>query len=211
MTAHEVTTVVEPLSLFDDAAIEAARVDKKRTDASIADEIAHRTLRVIGEKWDEDPVFYEKFSTLIRATIDDFRKGRLEEKAYLEKIRSQRHRVETREDDDDPTPAGICGKGNETAFWGISRRELRKAGFDQEDIAENIAVALTGIINRYRTVGWQNDRDVQNRMRNDIDDFFFDEIVGARALQVNAAVIDAIVDDILASARVRMADDGRAR
>jgi len=72
-------------------------------------------------------------------------------------------------------------------------------------------VALTGIINRYRTVGWQNDRDVQNRMRNDIDDFFFDEIVGARALQVNAAVIDAIVDDILASARVRMADDGRAR
>ena len=211
VTAHEVTTIVEPLPVFDDAAIEAARKEKKRSDASIADEIAHRTLRMIEEKWDEDPVFYEKFSKLIRQTIEDFRRGRLEEKAYLDRIRAQRDRVETREDEEDPTPPSIRGKGNETAFWGISRRELRKAGLECDDVAEDIAVALAKIIERHRKVGWQNDRDVQNRMRNDIDDFFFDEIMGARRLKLTASTIDAVVDEILASARVRMADDGRLR
>lgn len=211
VTAHEVITVVEPLAVFDDAAIDAARTEKRRSDASIADEIAHRTLRMIEEKWDEDPVFYEKFSKLIRQTIEDFRKGRLEEKVYLERIRTQRDRLETREDDEDPTPPSIRGKGNETAFWGISRRELRNAGLERDDVAEGIAVAITKIIERHRKVGWQNDRDAQNRMRNDIDDFFFDEVMEERGLQLNASTIDAVVDEILASARVRMADDGRIR
>ena len=40
VTAHEVTTVVEPLAVFDDGAIEAARKARNRSDASIADEIA---------------------------------------------------------------------------------------------------------------------------------------------------------------------------
>lgn len=211
VTAHEVITVVEPLQVFDDAAIEAARKEKKRSDASIADEIAHRTLRMIEEKWDEDPAFYEKFSKLIRQTIEEFRRGRLEEKAYLDRIRTQRDRVETREDDEDPTPPSIRGKGNETAFWGISRRELRNAGFERDDVAESIAAALAEIIERHRKVGWQNDRDAQNRMRNDIDDFFFDEVMGSKGLQLNASTIDSVVDEILASARVRMADDGRVR
>ena len=211
VTAHEVTTVVEPLPVFDDAAIDAARKGGKRSDASIADEIAHRTLRMIEEKWDEDPAYYEKFSELIRQTIDDFRRGRLEEKAYLERIRSQRDRVEAREDEEDPVPSSIRGKGNETAFWGIARRELRKAGLELDDLAEDIAVALTKIIDRHRNVGWQNDRDVQNRMRNEIDDFFFDEIMSRRGLDLSASTIDAVVDEILASARVRMADDGRLR
>jgi type I restriction enzyme R subunit len=118
VTAHEVTTVVEPLAVFDDAAIEAARRDKHRSDASIADEIAHRTLRVIEEKWDEDPAFFEKFSKLIKETIEAFRDRRIEEKAYLDRIRTLRDRIDTREDDDDPTPHPIRGKGNERHFGG---------------------------------------------------------------------------------------------
>jgi len=211
VTAHEVVTIVESLPVFDDAAIEAARSEGGRSDASIADEIAHRTLKTIEEKWDEDPVFYEKFSKLIRQTIEEVRRGRLEEKAYLEKIRAQRDRVDAREDDEDPTPQSIRGKGNETAFWGISRRELRNAGIDRDDVAESIAVELTRIIERHRKVGWQNDRDAQNRMRNDIDDYFFDEVMSRQELKLDAGVIDAIADDVLASARIRMADDGRAR
>ena len=211
VTAFEVTTIVDPLPVFDDGAIEAARKEGRRSEASIADEIAHRTLRTIEEKWEEDPVFYEKFSKLIRQTIDDFRRGRLEERAYLERIRGQRDRLETREDEEDPTPQPIRGKGNETAFWGISRRELKKAGLDRDNIAVDIAVVSADIVSRHRTVGWQNDRDAQNRIRNDIDDYFFDQVMGQRGITVNPALIDAIVDEILASARVRMKDDGRVR
>jgi type I restriction enzyme R subunit len=211
VTAFEVTTIVDPLPVFDDGAIEAARREGGRSEASIADEIAHRTLRTIEEKWEEDPVFYEKFSKMIRQTIDDFRRGRLEERAYLERIRGQRDRLEAREDEEDPTPQPIRGKGNETAFWGISRRELRKVGLNRDDIAVDIAVVSADIVSRHRTVGWQNDRDAQNRIRNDIDDYFFDQVMGQRGITVNPALIDAIVDEILAAARVRMKDDGRVR
>lgn len=211
VTAFQVTTVVDPLSIFDDAAIEAARSEGHRSEASIADEIAHRTLQTVEEQWEEDPVFYDKFSKLIRETIDDFRRGRLEETVYLQRIRQQRDRVETREDADDPTPLAIRGKGNETAFWGITRRELVKAGHDQDGLAVDIATASAAIVSRHRTVGWQNDRDAQNRIRNDIDDFFFDDVIGRNGVGVEPAIIDAIVDEILASARVRMKDDGRAR
>ena len=44
-------------------------------DASLADTIAHRLTRSIEEKWDEDPIFFEKFSKLISDTIFDFHNG----------------------------------------------------------------------------------------------------------------------------------------
>lgn len=211
VTAHEVTTVVEPLAVFDDGAIEAARSEKKRSDASIADEIAHRTLRTIEEKWDEDPVFFEKFSMLIRQTIDDFRRGRLEEKAYLERIRTQRDKLDARDDEDDPTPHQLRGKGNETAFWGIARKELRRAGIDDPRLSVRISLSLTEIIENLRRVGWQHDRDIQNDMRNAIDDFFFDEVMGPSGVDLDATVMDSIVNEVLSAARVRMQDDGRVR
>lgn len=208
VSAHEVITVVEPLNVFDDGAIEAARAGK-RSDASVADEIAHRALQVIEEKWEQDPVFFEKFSKLIRDAIDAFRRGRLEEKAYLDEVRRLRDATERREDADDPTPDALRGKSHETAFWGIARRELAKAGFDRDGVAVDIAEAVTRIVSQHRVIGWQNDRDAENRIRNDIDDFFFDEVIGRRKLAINSRVLDAIMDDVIASARVRMAGDGR--
>ena len=58
-------------------------------------------------------------------------------------------------------------------FWGIARRELKKVGLDGDAPAADIAIAIADIIERNRTVGWQHDRDLQNRIRNAIDDFFF--------------------------------------
>jgi type I restriction enzyme R subunit len=82
---------------------------------------------------------------------------------------------------------------------------------DADGPATDIAIAVTDIIERNRTVGWQHDRDLQNRIRNSIDDFFFDQILSSGAVNIGPDIIDMIVDDVLASARVRMADDGRIR
>jgi type I restriction enzyme, R subunit len=84
-------------------------------------------------------------------------------------------------------------------------------GLDAENTATDIAIASIGIIERHRTVGWQHDRDLQNRIRNAIDDCFFDQTRAPGAINLGPDVIDMIADDVPASARVRMANDRRIR
>ncbi len=54
-------------------------------------------------------------------------------------------------------------------------------------------------------MGWQNDRDIENLIRNDIDDFFFEELRGRRGLMLDPSVLDGIVDEMLGTARTRLA------
>ncbi|WP_374609797.1 type I restriction endonuclease subunit R [Thermomonas sp.] len=209
VTSHEVTTVVEPLPVFDDKALAAASKQQKRTDASVADEIASRTLREIDEKWDEDPVFYEKFSKLIKDTIDAFRQHRLDEKAYLEAVRKHRDGVTHREGDEEAVPTAIRGKGHETAFWGIARRELENAGLNDETLPVRFASVFAEAVATHRIIGWQTDEGVRNRIRAEVDTFYFDELGAPEALTPD--VLDAIVDQLMDIATIRMPDDGRIR
>ena len=56
-----------------------------------------------------------------------------------------------------------------------------------------------------RKVGWQNDRDIENLIRNDIDDFFFEELRGRRGIMLDPTILDGIVDEMLGTARTRLA------
>lgn len=78
-------------------------------------------------------------------------------------------------------------------------------GLADSELAADIALELSKIIQRRRRVGWQNDRDVENSIRNDVDDFFFEELRAKRGLIIDPGTLDTIVDDVLASARVRLA------
>lgn len=203
--ARDVVTLVEPLNIFNDVAIEERRQEKTESDASIADTIAHQLTRSIEEKWDEDPVFFEKFSKLVRDTIADFHKGRINELTYLSRVKELRDKVQTRQDETDPTPARLHNDGHAQAFWGLAKRNLESAGIGDAGLAADIALEISQIVQKRRKVGWQYDRDVENAIRNDIDDFFFEELRGRRDILIDPAVLDGIVDDVLASARVRLA------
>lgn len=203
--ARDVVTLLEPLNIFDDIAIEDRRTEQTETDASIADTIAHQLTRSIEEKWDEDPVFFEKFSKLVSDTIADFHKGRINELTYLTKVKQLREKVQHRQDEADPTPARLRDDSHAQAFWGLAKRNLEKAGFGDVEIAADIALEVSKIVQSRRKIGWQNDRDVENLIRNDIDDFFFEELRGRRGLLIDPVILDAVVDDVLASARVRLA------
>jgi type I restriction enzyme R subunit len=205
VVARDVVTIVEPLNIFDDIAIEERRQEKTESDASVADTIAHQLTRSIEEKWDEDPIFFEKFSKLVRDTIADFHKGRINELTYLSKVKELRDKVQTRQDETDPTPVRLRGDGHAQAFWGLAKRNLEKSGVGDTELAADIALEISSIVQKRRKVGWQHDRDIENIIRNDIDDFFFEELRGRRGILIDPAILDGIVDDVLASARVRLA------
>jgi type I restriction enzyme, R subunit len=90
-------------------------------------------------------------------------------------------------------------------FWGLARRNLARAGIEDSELATDIALEASKMIQSRRKVGWQNDRDIENLIRNDIDDFFFEELRDRRGLVIEPSVLDGIVDEVLASARVRLA------
>ena len=203
--AREVVTIVKELNIFDDIAIEARRAEKTETDASIADTIAHQLTRSIEEDWDKDPIFFEKFSKFVRDAIADFHNGRISELEYLKKIRELRDKVHHREDSGDPTPARLRDDSHAQVFWGLAKRNLEKGGVTDPELAADIAIEISKIVQSHRKIGWQNDRDIENQIRNDIDDFFFEELRNRRNHPIGPAVMDTIVDDVLASARVRLA------
>jgi type I restriction enzyme R subunit len=205
VVAREVISLVEPLNIFDDIGIDARRTAKMETDASLADTIAHQLTRSIEEKWDEDPIFFEKFSKLIRDTIANFHTGRISDLVYLSRVRELRENIQNRQDDTDPVPVRLRDDTHARAFWGLARRNLEKVGVGDSELAADIALEMSKIVQLRRKVGWQNDRDVENLIRNDIDDFFFEELRGRRELLIDPTVLDSVVDDVLASARVRLA------
>jgi hypothetical protein len=85
LQAGDVQPVTEQVSIFDKDAF-AREVEKLQTPASKADTIAHRTLRTITEKWEEDPVFFKRFSDLIRQAIEDYRLKRIADAEYLRRV-----------------------------------------------------------------------------------------------------------------------------
>ena len=56
---------------------------------------------------------------------------------------------------------------------------------------------LVGIINSHRRVDWAQDPDVENAIKNDIDDYIFDVIRGEHNVPISTEAIDALIDRLL--------------
>lgn len=76
---------------------------------------------------------------------------------------------------------------------------------DRSELAAKVSMAALGVIQRHAIVGWQHDPEAENVIRNELDDYFFDELKPTDGDWLNAEIMDAMVSDILASARVRLA------
>lgn len=198
ITAHRVDTVVDVFNIFDEGAIEK-QLETGRSEASVADEITSQISRTITEQWEADPAFFEAFSKLVQATIDSFRQKRIGEQEYLKQARGLKDQAHARAESKE-VPASIRGNGHAVAFWGVIAKELGEAAHHAPDIA----LALLGIVEQHRKVGWHVDPDAQNKMRAAADDFFFDEAPAKFGVALDPDRIDGIVDQILLIARERL-------
>src|SRR5699024_12184545 len=99
---------------------DAFQKELERTEgtAAKADKIASRTAKHINEKMDEDPVFYKKFSQLIKQAIDDFYAERISELEYLEKIKDFNEKVLSKTDS--TIPEKIRDNHTLSAYYGIT-------------------------------------------------------------------------------------------
>lgn len=207
ISANEVIRLNEPVNIFDEQAFKEVVEDRgeARTTAAKADLIAHATKKVISERLEQDPAFYEKFSKLIQQAIDDFRAQRISDLEYLNKVSQIKDAVVNRRSDD--APAQLAGNDNALALYGVLKPYV-SAHVQAEDVAVTLAadaaVDIWSIIQRNKKVGFWDDVDAQRRTMNEIDDYLYDEIKGKKGVALSTGEMDDIIDRTMQLARHRM-------
>jgi type I restriction enzyme R subunit len=72
--------------------------------------------------------------------------------------------------------------------------------------AAEAAETMLEIIARRRVVNWAQRDDIQNEMRNDLDDYLFDVMRDRKGHPLTPDLMDEIIDRILSIARARLPD-----
>lgn len=192
----------EPINIFDTKAMEEGVKDLHGT-AAKADAIAYATERTLIERMDEDPALYRKFSEMIRETIQAFRDGLIREKEYLQQVLAIRNQFVTGKAGN--VPERLVGNEVAQAYYRIvleKTDELAKSTGDRE-VSADIALMIDAAIRRELVVDWRQKMDVQNRMRANIDDGFF-ELAQQGKIELNWPVIDDIAGEAARVAKSRL-------
>lgn len=197
VSSDEVIKITDPVNIFNKDIFQK-EVTKVIGKAAKADMIAHRTKRTIEEKYDEDPVFYEKFSKLLKKAIDDYRQARITDAQYFFTAMEIMDSVRERKDSD--IPKILNGNDVAKAFYGVVYESVNKRNNDKS-ISAKIAIIIDEIIQRNKVVDWHLKKDVQNKMLNEIEDYLADKT----NLDLSYEEIDLIMERIMNIAKRRYA------
>ncbi len=211
ISASEVVQLNTPVNIFDDAAfqkvVEEQGAGSDRNLGAKADMIAHATKRAISERMEKDPAFYEKFSKLIQQAIDDYRANRISDLEYLRRVTEIRDAVVSRRGDD--LPPSLAGDADAAAVYGLLSPFIATHLFDPAQARQasaEAASAVWSIFRRNRKVGYWDDLDAQRRTMNDIDDYLYDQVKGARGIALTTDEMDDIIARTMQLARHRMTE-----
>ena len=207
--ANEVVQLNEPVNIFDDKMFNQVKEEQgvsqtKKTTASKADTIAHATKKVITEKMDEDPAFYEKFSKLIQRAIEAFKAKRISDLDYLNKVVDIRNKVVGKVHDD--VPDKLSGNEDAIAYFGVLKPFLEKHELGEEDLesaAADTAIAIHGMLEKHKKVHFWDDEDAQKQAINEIDDYLYDELRTERGIELSLDQMDDIIAKVLQVAKHR--------
>lgn len=197
----EVERLTELVDIFDREAF-AKEVEKVGRPGAKADTIAYRTRKTISEHMAEDPAYYKRFSDLLEETIAAFRAQRLSDAEYLQRVQELSASVRDRTGDMVPEP--VRYDPDARAFFGVVRESLApygKDGVDIENAGAAAALDIERIIDERRTVNWTRNADVQNQMRNAIEDRLF--ALKDEGLALSLEDIDTVMERSLELAKVR--------
>lgn len=171
--SDEIIKITGPVNIFEKEKFQT-EVEKMVGSAAKADMIATRTAKSISEKIDEDPVFYKKFSKMLEEVIEEFRLKRISDAEYLNKVKEIMNSVVNRTGDD--LPEILKGRDVAKAFYGISLESIEKYAnqeFEPSQISSELGVEIDNIIQKNIVVDWHSNVIVQNKMRQEIDDYLF--------------------------------------
>ena len=82
---------------------------------------------------------------------------------------------------------GSCFLATVVIGWGISANI---------DVISDISIRITEIVDEHNMVDWQTNKDIHNKIAQDIDDMFY-EIEKEKGIQVDFDSIDKIIENVI--------------
>ncbi|MCP5542943.1 MAG: type I restriction endonuclease subunit R [Akkermansiaceae bacterium] len=198
--SNEVRQITPLVDIFDKDQFDA-EVEKLATPAARADTIAHRTARTITERMDEDPVFYQRLSVILRKMIADYQAQRIAAAEYLK--RAKQVAEEARTHGMSKVPPALRDHVPALAFYNtLNKALLGEAEPGADDVAQHSALALEidETVRAMTVVDWQNKPDVQNAIKNALEDRIIQRFEDSER-DVPLETIDFILDKVLQAAR----------
>ncbi|MEN5059986.1 HsdR family type I site-specific deoxyribonuclease [Luteimonas sp. TWI1416] len=204
VVAMPAETIIEMVNINDSDALNAVVEEAGVSQASKADRIASATSRAITEKMDEDPTFYKQFSELLEETIRAYREKRLSERDYLRNVVDLASKV-ARKDRGRNVPQAIRGDEDAQALFGVLGDQLRSAEDSPMPSAAvaSVALDLVEIIRSHLIVDIWSNEVAQNKLRNAIDDYFFDVLRDEKGVNLPVEMLDELELAIMSLARAR--------
>lgn len=191
----EIKIMTELVNIFDKEKF-AEEVEKITGAAAKADTIASRTAKHITENMDSDPVFYKKFSQLLKDTIEAYERGRISELEYLHRVTEYMENVLSHMDD--TIPAEILDNHAVKAYFGLCMElfgiAVKDNGIEIKRPALDTAKRFDEIICRNLVVDWQNNTTLIGKMKIDMEDYLIDEIKRVYDIPLTFDHIDLLVD-----------------
>lgn len=202
VTATEVIEVTPLVNIFDQEKFQA-EIARLKNPVAKADTIVHRTQKAITEKMEDDPVFYRRFSEILKKVIEEYRLERLSANEYLKQVSEIMNAICHRTGDD--LPPELVNRDTAKAFYGMVKEVLDKKEElpSNRDAAAAIALGLDDIVLRNRVVDWVKNVDVQNTMRNEMDDYLY-EVKDTVGVELSFDDLDLIIEGVLDIAKKRL-------
>ena len=193
--SEDVTTVVPLISIYDK---KFNTMLKGKSPKSQALMILHNTKKYISDNMEKDKTFFERLSKLLQETLDNYQKKRISETEFLKKAVQLKDEVLTRTGDQ--TPSSLEGNELAKAFFGILRKTLdpnlnKKS---MEKLAD-MSLQFCQIIEKHRVVDWFKNRDIQNKIKNDIDDYLYEK---KKDFSIGFDSIDRIMEETIKTAKI---------
>lgn len=192
----EVRTITELVNIFDKEKFEE-EVEKVIGKAAKADTVASRTAKYINENMDFDPVFYKKFSEMLKETILEYEQGRINEAEYLKRV--MKHKEDVLAHTDNEIPQVLNRNDAAKAFFGQSMEvyksiDVEGSRLDWKQIALDTSLAFEQIIKPKVIVDWQSNATLIGKIKIELEDFLIDEVKRKYDVPLTFESIDVIVD-----------------
>lgn len=164
---------------------------------SKADAIMSHMTKSIKVNRDENPAYYDSFSKQIKQALEDYKNRVISEAEYLDKMKSIM--ADYRKGITNIVyPEKIKGNVHAQAFYGVITAIL-----DDEidingniDIITDISLEVTSIIQKHDTVDWQTNKEIHNKIAQDIDDMFY-RLEKENDFVIDFDTIDKIIENII--------------